>query len=788
MITNYFKTAWRNIRRNPAASLINLTGLALGMTVAMIIGLWIWNELSFNKNFNNYKNIAQVMITGTFSGEISTDPVCPVPLANKLQNDYKADFKRVALVTQKEPHTLNFEDKKLSPAGMFVRGDFSDIFSLQPEAGIVKTPVATTDVIISRSLAHSLFGNTDAIGRIVKMDNKDYFKITGVYKDFPKASDFYGIDYLASFNYYLLQNPGVDEGWNKCMFSIYVQLQNAVSVNQASAKISGLMKEHDVSDINPVVLLHPMSKWHLYETFKNGHNTGGRIQYVRMFGLIGIFVLLIACINFMNLSTARSETRAKEVGVLKAIGARRRQLIIRFIFESICFVTIAFAVSMLLTSISLNWFNRLITSDIKLPVTNIGFWIYCAAIVVFTGFIAGCYPAFYLSSFKPVKALKGSYKAGKNAALPRKILVVVQFCTSIFLIIATIIILQQLNHVRNRPLGYSKNGLINIPFNTADVQKHYSIIRDELLSSGAVKNSALSSSPVNKLMMSNGGYSWTGATAKDGAIFGTVTVNENFASTVDWRFKQGRNFSKEFLTDSTAVIINEAAAAYMGMQQAVGKELTFNNEKYNILGVIENTVMGSPFVATAPTAFFLKGLPMKNITIRLSPATSVTASLEKVKNIFQKYNPDAPFDYAFVDEQLARQFKTMETVSLLAGIFAGLAIFISCLGLYALALFVAEQRTKELGIRKVLGASVFGLWRLLSKEFIALVLIAFLIAVPAVYWSMSLWLDDYVYRITITWQVFAVAGVLIVFITLITISYQSIKAALANPVKSLRSE
>ncbi len=787
MIKNYFKIAWRNMKRKPVISLINIGGLALGMAVALIIGLWIREELSFNKNFPNYNNLSQVMMTGTFSGEISTDPTVSPPLAGEIRNQFASDVKKVALTTREEREVFRYGDKKLSVSGKYVEEDFVEMFSFAAVAGSVNHLKDPSSVLISASLAESLFGNEEAISKLIKLDNGDNLKVAGVYRDFPANSFLSGLKYVASWNYYKSTHPGEGENWNNCRFLMYVQLQDGINNDVVSNKIAGIMKEH-ITDIDPVLLLHPISKWHLYESFKNGKNVGGQIQYVWMFGLIGMFVLLLACINFMNLSTAKSDKRSREVGILKAIGSSRKQLIYRFLGESLFTVAIAFIVSMVLVKLSLPSFNQLTGSNMQIAADQPIFWLTCAAFVLFTGFIAGVYPAFYLSSFQPVKVLKGSSKAGRAAVLPRKVLTVVQFFASIFLIIATLIVLQQLNYTKNRPLGYSNKGLINIPAGAPNVQKHLAVIKNDLMISGAVAEVAVSSSPVNQLKLSRGGYEWAGKDPGPGAIFGTVAITEDFAKTVQWKFKEGRNFSRDFMTDSSGVIINEMAARYMGMPDPVGKNLSFSGKQYQILGVINNAVMGSPFATSTPVAFFLGGMPMNNITIRLSPNISTQDALAKVKAIFEKYNPDAPFDYQFTDQQYAKQFRSVETTGTLAGIFAALAIFISCIGLYAMASFVAEQRTKEIGIRKVLGASVSSLWRLLSGEFILLTSISFLIAVPLACWSMSLWLENYNYRIKISWEVFALTGVIAILITLITVSFQAIKAAVANPVKSLRSE
>lgn len=775
------------MRHNPVTTIINIGGLAIGMAVTIVISIWIWRELSFNKNFPNYNSISQVMITGTFSGEMSTDPTCPIPLARALQNNFESDFRYVALASRPERHFLAGKDKKLNVTGMFAQDGLASMLSLLSVYGSVNTLDDPSSIIISISLSESLFGNNDPIGNIIKIDNKDNLKIAGVYRDFSETSSFSEIQYIGSWNYYKPQNDMLNNSWSNCAYLIYVQLQQATTNSAVSRKISGLLKDK-ITDIKPVVLLHPMEKWHLYETFKNGINTGGQIQYLWMFGLIGIFVLVLACINFINLSTARSANRAKEVGVLKTIGSGKTSLIFRFLGESVFTVAIAFAFSLVLVQAFLPWFNQLANTNMLTPFKSVNFYAISVLFILLTGIAAGCYPAFYLSSFRPVKVLKGVFKTGQYATSSRKILIVIQFFASIFLITATLIVLQQLNFTKNRPLGYSANGLINIAIITPEFRASYNAFRNELLQSGAVADVAASSSPVNQLMLSEGSYSWPGKSSSVNAVFGSVGVTESFGNTVQWHLKAGRDFSKDFPSDSAGVIINNTALHYMGLQDAVGKQLIYYQRPFTIIGVIDDAMMGSPFASVTPTTFFLSSRDLNNVTIKLSPSISTSRALQKVETIFKQYSQGIPFDYSFIDQQYAKQFRAVETTGVLAGVFAALAIFISSLGLYALASFMAEQRVKEIGIRKVLGASVSGIWSLLTREFVLLNGIAFLIALPVIWWCMNKWLDGYVYRTHISWQVFVFTAIITVIITLLTVSTQAIKAALANPVKSLRTE
>jgi ABC-type antimicrobial peptide transport system permease subunit len=531
-----------------------------------------------------------------------------------------------------------------------------------------------------------------------------------------------------------------------------------------------------------------MSKWHLYSEFKNGLNSGGRIEFVWLFGIIGAFVLLLACINFMNLSTARSEKRAKEVGIRKSIGSARSQLIGQFFSEALLVTLVAFVISLLLVQLTLPFFNQVADKKLTLLWQNPVFWMAGIGFSVLTGIIAGSYPALYLSSFRPVKVLKGTYRAGKNASLPRKVLVVLQSSVSVILIIGTIIVFKQIDFAKNRPIGYDRNGLINIPMVTADIHDHFDAVRNELIGSGAILDMAESGSPLTQVWAANGGFTWRGKDPALAVNFPNNSITYEYGKTVGWTFKEGRDFSRDFGTDSLAFVINEAAAKFLGFENAAGEELRWNDKPYTIIGVIKDMIIESPYAVIRPQLFHIDNSRGNVAILKLSPERSPQESLDKIKEVLAKYNPTSPFEYKFVDEDYARKFEGEERIGKLAGYFAILAIFISSLGIFGLASFVAEQRTKEIGVRKVLGASVLNLWAMLSKDFVVLVTISLFIATPAAWYFLSNWLTKYEYRTEIAWWIFAAAGAGALLLTLATVSYQSIKAALANPVGSLRSE
>ena len=537
-----------------------------------------------------------------------------------------------------------------------------------------------------------------------------------------------------------------------------------------------------------MVFLHPMSQWHLRSEFKNGANIGGRIEFVWLFGIIGVFVLLLACINFMNLSTARSEKRAKEVGIRKSIGSVRGQLISQFFSESLVLTFLAFVVALLFVQLMLPAFNQVADKKLILPWLSPMFWVAGISFSLLTGIIAGSYPALYLSSFNPVQVLKGTFRVGRFASIPRKVLVVLQFTVSVTLIIGTIIVFNQIQFAKNRPIGYDRNALINIFMSTSDIHKHFEAVRNELKSTGAVIEMAESGSPVTSVWNSNGGFDWKGKDPALAVDFPNNPITHEYGKTVGWQFKEGRDFSRELATDSSGFVINEAAAKFLGFKNTLDETLMWEGKPFAIIGIIKDMVIESPYEPARPSLFHISKDEGNVLLLKLNTAMNSRDALGQVETVFKKYNPDAPFEYKFVDEEYARKFGDEERVGKLASFFAALAIFISCLGIFGLASFVAEQKAKEIGVRKVLGASVFTLWKMLSRDFVLLVIISFLIASLLSFYAMNNWLLKYEYRTDISWWVFATAGAGALVITLATVSYQAIKAALANPVNSLRSE
>jgi putative ABC transport system permease protein len=572
-------------------------------------------------------------------------------------------------------------------------------------------------------------------------------------------------------------------------------VKDNVSMEQAAASVKEAPTSH-IKGYTENATLFPLDKLHLYNEFTNGKMSGGRIQTVWLFGIIGIFVLLLACINFMNLSTARSERRAKEVGIRKAIGSLRTQLIGQFISESLAVSFLSLVLALLLVLISLPFFNGLADKHTSLPWGNVRFWVLLLTFTFLTGLVAGSYPAFYLSAFKPIKVLKGTFRVGRLAAIPRKVLVVVQFTVSVTLIIGTIIVFRQIKYAKDRPVGYDREGLIGVNMNTNDLHKHDEAIRTALLQSGAVTDMGESNSLPTEITSGNGGFYWKGVGPDNSYNFGTLGVNYDYGHTVGWQVVEGRDFSRNFPGDTASVmgglIVNESAVKQMGLKHPVGevvnyKGTIFANVPHVIVGVVKDMVMESPYDKPAPVMFFCGGWA-DNMVIRVNPTMPMREALAKIEPVFKKYNPGSPFDFKFIDDIYAKKFAAEERIGHLAGFFAVLAVIISCLGLFGLASFMAEQRVKEIGVRKVLGATVFNLWKLLSKDFVTLVILSCCISIPLAWYFLHAWLEKYEYRTTLSWGIFAAAGGGALFITLLTVSFQSIKAAIANPVKSLRTE
>ena len=679
---------------------------------------------------------------------------------------------------------------------MFVEPQFLRMFStklIKGESNALADPRA---IVINESLAKALFGNEDPMGKTVVIDNNSIVKVSGVFADYPANSSFSPVTFLLTWDLYTSDYPWVkasSQNWGNSSFQTFAQLKPFGDREKISMKIKGLIQRHNMkANDKPELFLYPMTKWHLYEEFKNGVNTGGSIQFVWMFGIIGAFVLLLACINFMNLSTARSEKRAKEVGIRKTIGSLRKQLIIQFLGESLLMVLLAFVLTLLLVQLALPAFNELAGKAMHIPFSNLFFWLASLGFILITALLAGSYPAIFLSSFRPVQILKGSFKVGRGASIPRKLLVVVQFTVSLTLIMGTLVVYRQIVFAKNRPLGYERNGLITTygyPIaEFSNQHPRFDYLKEELKKTGAIVDMAKMSGPLTNLYSNQTDFDWPGKAPNMIASFGVVWISQDFGKTIQWQVLQGRDFSNALASDSASIILNEAAVDYMGLSDPVNKNIQYNGSPVRVIGVVKNLLMESPYTRVKPTVFLCSHQNAQVLLMKLNPRLAPSAALAKLGPVFKSFNPESLFETQFVDIEYNLKFQNEERIKTLAAFFAVLAVLISCLGLFGLASFVAEQRTKEIGVRKVLGASVFRVWKMLSKEFVYMVLIACFIAIPLAWYFLTNWLNQYEYRTTLSWWLFALAVFATLTVTLLTVSFQAIKAALANPVKSLRTE
>lgn len=799
MFKNYLKIAWRNLFNNKAYSAINIGGLALGMAVTLIIGLWMQDELTHNSYFKNNDKIAQIFQSQTFNGQTGTGPAIPRPLEMALREGYADNFKHLVMCSWNNSQYLKYKEVSISKTGNFIQKDAPEMFGLDIIKGEKEGLREINSIMLSESTANALFGSEDPIGKVVEVNSQYDMMVSGVYSDIPFNNSFNDAQFLMPWEKYITSQEWIKnaaDNWGNNSFQMFVQIEANTNMETVTATIKDVKKNlnEDSAEFNPQLFLFPMKDWYLRSNFENGKQVGGRIKYVWLFGIIGAFVLLLACINFMNLSTARSEKRAKEVGIRKSIGSQRMQLIYQFLSESFLVVVFAFILAMLIVLLSLNGFNELARKEIEFPWGNAYFWLISVGFILFTALLAGSYPALYLSSFRPVDVLKGTFKSGRYAGLPRKILVVLQFTVSVAFIIGTVIVMQQINFAKNRPIGYDKEGLVQVPTMSQDFSGKYELMRSEFIKSNAVVEMATSSSPTTRIWSNRSGYTWEGKPEGFQEDFAWTEVSHEYAKALNLKVVAGRDFSKAFASDSNAVLINQTAQKYMGLTDPIGKFLKDDDEEdpdppLKIIGVVEDMIAQSPYEPVKQGMYvFDKYGEGSYYNLRLNPKQSASQNLVIIERVFKEHFPNIPFQYDFVDQEYGAKFAAEERVGTLSGIFTALAILISCLGLFGLTSFVAEQRTKEIGVRKVLGATVFNVWNMLSKDFLKLVTISCFIAIPISYYVMNGWLQDYPYHVILEWWIFALAVIGAMSITIITVSFQAIKAANANPVKSLRAE
>lgn len=791
MYKNYFRAAMQNIVKNKLHAIINISGLAMGIAVALIISMWVYDEMSFNTQYSNYERTGQVLQNITANGEVDTWSNVPWPLGNEIRQNYGGDFKLISMVSHVYPHTITIDKEKYPKAGLFCEPDFYPMFDVTLVKGTLPAKDPST-IMLSESTATAFFGDRDPLGQVINMDGQS-FQVGAVYKDFPLHSKWADVFFLGQWSKFaaISELEKIDDPWRPNAFELYMVLADGADFKSASFRI----KDARLKKVNaalatkkPELFLHAMPDWHLRAEFNDGKQTGGLIQYVWMFAIVGVFVLLMACINFMNLSTARSEKRAKEVGIRKAVGSYRSQLITQFFSESILTVFISLLLALMATQLLLPVFNSLAGKNMSLPWSSPMLWLGIVAASVVVGVLAGSYPALYLSSIRPVGALKGSFKAGKSASLPRKVLVVVQFSVSAVMIIGTSTVFLQIQHGKDRPLGYNVNGLVSVPGIPKEVHDHYDVIRKTLIDNGSIAEMTECIAPTTGSWGTSSRIDWNGKDPDMSIDFNVFEGSYEYGKTIQWEVLQGRDFSRDFPSDSSAVIMNEEAAKYLGKKDVVGEILRARGKEYKIVGVVRNVVFAGPYDPVRPSLYYLNSEQLNFMVFRLNPEKPVAKSVADVERVMKSHMKGEPFSYQFMDADQAGKFGNEERVSTLASIFAALAISISCLGIFGLSSFIAEQRTKEIGVRKVLGANLSQLWILLSKDFVMLVFISCFVAVPVAYWALQSWLEGYEYRVALPWWIFIAASVGTLAITILTVSWHVIRVARVNPANTLKVE
>ncbi|MES2063899.1 MAG: ABC transporter permease [Bacteroidota bacterium] len=785
MLKNYLKITWRNLLKNKSFTAINIVGLAVGMASAALILFWVQNEVSYDQFHAKKDRLYRMYNRSKIEGEIWAWGTTPKPMMATLKQDYP-QVEEASRATQAN-FLFTLDNKHLTIPGIFTDPDFLTMFSLPLIEGNPKTALNDMkSLVLTEKTAIKLFGNTNVLGKTVKIDSVDYFTVTGVMKDLPNNTRF-DFEYLMTWKYWEKTNGGVDKNWGNNSVTTYIALKPGVTEEYFNKQVKNITRSHsDVKDID--VFVHPITKWRLYSKFENGQIVGGRITTIKLFSIIAAFILLIACINFMNLSTARSEKRAKEVGIRKVVGAGKGSLIAQFMGESVMIALIAGIVALVIVQISLPAFNILTEKQLFIPFASPVFWLVVVTFILFTGVVSGSYPALYLSSFAPVKVLKGTFKAANATFSPRKILVVTQFTFAIALIISTIIVREQLDYAQNRDTGYKKDNLA-YTFIQGTIDKNYQLIRNELITSGAATAVTKTSAPMTEGWSDSWGFDWQGKDPNAKIDFNMFNVDGDFSKTMNLKIVEGRDIDiKTYPSDSSSIMINQASLKIMKFKNPIGQTVMNDGKKLTIVGVVKDFILQSPYepvkqmIIQGPKSWF------NVIHYKLNEKNTTAENLKLAEAVFKKYNSEYPFEYHFVDEEYNKKFADEQRVGTLASLFAGLTIFISCLGLFGLATYMAQNRIKEIGVRKVLGASVFGVTSMLSKDFLKLVAIAFIFATPIAWYSMEHWLQTYAYRVNISVWVFAIAAFVTTLLSIVTVSFQAVKAALANPVKSLRSE
>ena len=792
MFRNYSITAWRSLVRDKAYSFINIFGLALGLSVAMLIGAWVYDEISFNRSFKHYDRIVQLYHHINFGGDIFTMNEVPAPIGEAMRNSCP-EFESVVMTGWIHDYIVDYRENKVSKKGLYVEPGFLDIFSIEVLQGARHPLQDNHSIMLSQRTAEEFFGR-NAIGQTIRIGGKHMFTISAIYRDFPSNSNFADVEMLMPLAYHFTTGPEEQKqqnSWEGYLFQCYALLQPEADLNAANATAEKILYKNASNDgkaLDPKGFWFEMNDWHLQGDFEGGVSTGKNATIITRFSVVGILVLVLACINFINLSTARAHTRMKEVGVRKVLGSLRRQIASQFLCESFFLVVFAYGVAVVLSILVLPWFNTLTQRPMSLPWSQWHFLIWSFVLIVLTSFLAGAYPSLYLASFKPISVLKKRV-ASRGNSWQRKASVVFQFVVSTILIISAAVVYKQIEYAKDRPRVFDLEGIIHLPIKTEQLSKvNYSSLRHELISSGVVENMAISDFPITGNMSGDGSFEWEGKDPSSAPLIALNSCSHDFPKTNGFEFTRGRDFSPDIASDSNAVIINEMAVKIIADKDPIGKKITFRDKERTIVGVITDQLRWSPFQKQSAHIYYIDYKAMNDITIRLKKDVVVADALERIQGVIKNFDPDAPFEYEFLDDDWARQFAEEERVGRLAVTFCGLAILISSMGMFGMAAFTVSRRTKEIAIRKTLGATVLSVWKTLSRDFVTLVMFSVVIAIPLAYFFASNWLEQYEYRIDVPWVIFLLAGALTASITLITISLQTVRAALQNPVDNLKAE
>ncbi|HMJ67774.1 MAG TPA: ABC transporter permease [Cyclobacteriaceae bacterium] len=787
MIRSYLLIALRNIFRSKLFSAVNILGLTFGMGSALLIFLWVNDELGVNQFNSKIDRLYRVMENQTYSGgKMFTFEATPGPMAPVIKEKYP-EIEMATRWTWPVNPLLQYGDKSFKDNGRWVDSDFLLMFDF-PFIGGDKTTALSgrNSIVLTESFAKKMFGDEDPMGKLIVMDTKDSYQVTGVVENVPKNSTL-TFDYLLPFPTFFDLNKAWIDQWGNNNIRTMLLLKEGTNADDFQKKFTDEVKIHNEQS-NVQLFIQPFGDAYLYGEFTEGKNTGGRIDYVRIFFIVAVFVLVIACINFMNLSTAQASKRAKEVGLRKVIGAVPRQLFRQFMGESFITVTMAAMFAFLIAMLVIPYFNDLTGKSLSLNLLDWKIVVIFVGLILFTSLLAGSYPAIFISEFKPVQVLKGQLKSGKKASVFRKTLVVVQFFLSIFLIVSTIVVYRQMDYMQNKDIGFVRDNVF-YSWMEADMASKYETVRTRLLQSPGVESVTMSTQLPIEIGNSTGGLEWEGKDPDERVLFSNLDVDFDFIQTMKMEMVEGRPFNREIISDTVGYIVNEAGAEKFNFTDGTAdKDLTMWRRKGKIVGVVKNFNFGSLHTPIEPMIMRVSPHVREGCILVRAKEGQTTEALASLEKIWKEYSPAYPYRYSFLNQDWEDFYKAEGQRGKVFNSLAGLSIFISCLGLFGLSAFSAERRIKELGIRKVMGATVPGLLRLMATEFTVLVLVASVIGCPVSWYVMNMWLQNYAFHIDVGWLTLVAATIVCLFVSLATILYHSLKATMANPAVSLKYE